>query len=119
MNTEVKKTRPCSFININGQLEKETIDKYVDHPTDATSYILWENKDDETDWGLTIKSVPDKRSEKGFISQHTWKMTWYNDKENGVLQIANHCKSLGEPITGEGFTAICNLMESQKKLKKR
>lgn len=107
-----KTNRVCGFININGEMEKKAIDDYAKHPIDATSYILWYSKDNSEEWGLTIKSVP--KAEKQ--TQHTWKMTWFCDKEKNQLTIANHCKSLGSDIVGDGYLAIKNIYTCQRKL---
>lgn len=107
-----KKTKECGFINVTDPgMRKQLID-VSKCPGDATNFTFWFQKADPSHWGLTIKSIPkmtgavDYERSKGMIfhSQHTWKITWYND--NGVLKAAQHSKSLAEDLVDSDFQTV-------------
>lgn len=107
-----KKTKECGFINVTDpEMRKKLID-VSKCPGDATNFTFWFQKSDPSHWGLTIKSIPKASSaveyerSKGMIfhSQHTWKITWYND--NGILKAAQHSKSLAEDLIEGDFQTV-------------
>jgi hypothetical protein len=108
-----KKTRECGFINIVDPKAKLDINQYVKPPSDATNYIFWYSKTNPVEWGLTIKSIPNKGEKEGFPSQHTWKITWFCD--DNKLSVANHCKSLAEDIVGDEYAAMLAIYNSYRK----
>ena len=117
-----KKTKECGFINVTDPTLRNTIIDVSKCPGDATNFTFWFQKSDETHWGLTIKSMPknsesDYEKKKGMIfhSQHTWKITWYNDVD--TLRVANHSKSLAEDITGNDYLSIKKIYNLYKALK--
>lgn len=94
--------KDVGFLNVNDPNLKNEIIKISKCPDDATNFIFWYNKTDPEIWGLTIKSIIKKKNEnennKNFFfgSQHTWKITWYND--NKCLRVAQNSKSLADDI---------------------
>jgi hypothetical protein len=110
---KTKKTRECGFLNIVDPKTKTEIIDIMKPPSDATNFIFWFSKTNQDEWGITIKSIPNKQDKEGFPSQHTWKITWFS--KNGELQVANHCKSLAANVVGEGFNKMVNIYNSYKK----
>jgi hypothetical protein len=108
-----KKTRECGFINILDPKTKELLSQLVSAPEDSTNFIFWFSKVNNADWGLTIKSIPNKDDKEGFPSQHTWKITWVF--KDGMLKIANHCKSLGKDVDGDNYQEIVKIYTSYRK----
>lgn len=111
-----KKTRDCAYINVLDPYVRNDLATLTGCPIDATNFIFWYVKNNPEEWGLTIKSVPRKEGgyEKGnFTSQHTWKITWVN--KEGLLQVANHCKSLASDIASNSYEKICTIYKTYKK----
>lgn len=114
-----KKAKECGFINVTDPNLRKSIIEISRCPADATNFTFWFQKSDESHWGLTIKSMPrtpqdEYERNKGMIfhSQHTWKITWYND--GNVLKVANHSRSLAEDITGNDYKTIVNIYDLYK-----
>ena len=114
-----KKTKECGFINVTDPNLRKTIIEISKCPNDATNFTFWYNKTENNSWGLTIKSLSknqvteyEKAHGMVFSSQHTWKITWYND--NGILRVAQHSKSLAENLTGDDYTTIKKIYELYK-----
>ena len=119
---KTKKTKDCGFINVTDPNLRKTITDISKCPGDATNFTFWFQKSDNNHWGLTIKSIPKKTDndyEKMhgmlFHSQHTWKITWYND--NGVLKVAQHSKSLADDIAGSDYNTILKIYNLYKSIK--
>lgn len=106
-----KKSRDIGFDNVKDPLKKVEILELVKCPADATNFIFWYSKTQPNEWGLTLKSIPNKSETAGFPSQHTWKVTWgyKNDSEGERLAVANHCRSLASDVTGNNFTQLKQL----------
>ena len=106
-----KKTRDVGFDNVKDPLKKMEILQLVKCPADATNFIFWYSKTNPNEWGLTLKSIPNKSEKDGFPSQHTWKITWgyRNDDGDERLAVANHCKSLASDVTGSEFEQLKQL----------
>ncbi len=92
---------------------KLVITELISSPSDATNFIFWFSKTNNAEWGLTIKSIPEKSDKEGFPSQHTWKITWVF--KDGGLKIANHCKSLAKDIVGKEYEEIVKIYTSYRK----
>lgn len=108
-----KRTRECGFINIVDPKAKAIIAGIVKPPSDATNFIFWFSKTNADEWGLTIKSIPQKSDKEGFPSQHTWKITWF--VKEGKLLVANHCKSLAKDVVDKEFDELSEIYTSYKK----
>ena len=78
-----KKSRDVGFDNVKDPNIKSEIAQLVNSPSDATNFIFWYSKSNPEEWGLTLKSIPNKNEKDGFPSQHTWKITWFykNDEQ--------------------------------------
>lgn len=101
-----KKSRDVGFDNVKDPNVKLQIMKLVKSPSDATNFIFWYSKVNQNEWGLTLKSIPSKEEKVGFPSQHTWKITWVYKSDPDRLEVANHCKSLANHVTGEEFNEL-------------
>lgn len=105
--------KDVGFLNVNDPNLKNEIIKISKCPDDATNFIFWYNKNDNNIWGLTIKSIIKKRNEYEnnksifFGSQHTWKITWYNDDK--CLKVAQNSKSLAEDIDDKDYDKIYDI----------
>jgi hypothetical protein len=115
--TKTRKPREANYVNITDSLLKEEIKTMVVLPNKDLhlNYVLWYKKEDNNDWGITIKGFPDKK----FGTQHTYKITWFADKdEEGKLlglKPANHCANQTEGIYGEGFEKLLSIYNKYKK----
>lgn len=112
-----RKPREANYINITDSQLKQEIKDMVTLPNKDLhlNYVVWYKKEEPSNWGFTIKGFPDKK----FGTQHTFKLSWFADKdeEGNVIGLkpANHCADLTSEISGDGFGKILNIYNKYKK----
>ena len=114
---KARKPREANYVNITDSQLKEEIKAMITLPNKELhlNYVLWYKKDNQEEWGLTVKGFPDKK----FGTQHVFKITWFAEKnDDGAivsLAPAGHCANQTEGIYDDNFVKILNIYNKYKK----
>lgn len=112
MQTKTKKTNNCGFLIVGDPGIQKQIKQICGAPDDATNYIFWFNKTEPSEWGLTLKSIPQKDENSYFTSQHVWKLTWVDKGDK--LERVHHSRSIAQDVEGTDYENLVDIFKTYK-----
>lgn len=79
----------------------------VEKPEGATNYMIWYDKVNDNDWGLTIKATP---TGECYDKNYIWKASWKNHENSFLMPTKDSLALKVKPIIGELYEKLTKIL---------